>query len=329
MSQSYNNLSSATGLISSLLSAEIYPHPVNQLRLIETHISWVILTGPYAYKIKKPVNLGFLDFSSLEQRKLYCEEELRLNKRTAPSIYLGVVPITGSTTQPQLDGKGEAIEYAVKMRQFPQDAQLDHLLEQGGLKAAHMDAFARLVADFHQQVAVAGADDNYGEPDQVMQPVEENFEQIGQHQLTSQQQQLLDELHAWSTTEYQRLETQLAQRKQQGFIRECHGDMHLRNLAWIDEQAVAFDGIEFNANLRWIDVISEVAFLVMDLQDRNQPELAQRFLNAYLEITGDYAGLSLLPFYLVYRALVRAKVAAIRAGQQDIEDAERSSCRLK
>lgn len=143
MSQSYNNLSSATGLISSLLSAEIYPHPVNDLQLIETHISWVILTGPYAYKIKKPVNLGFLDFSSLEQRKLYCEEELRLNKRTAPSIYLGVVPITGSTTQPQLDGNGEAIEYAVKMRQFPQDAQLDHLLEQGGLKAVHINAFAR------------------------------------------------------------------------------------------------------------------------------------------------------------------------------------------
>jgi len=325
MSQPSENPSTSSELISSLLRAELYPHPVTELQLIETHISWVILTGPCAYKIKKPINLGFLDFSSLSQRKFYCEEELRLNRRTAPSIYLSVVPISGSTTRPELDGDGEAIEYAVKMRQFPQAAQLDHLLESDGLTASHMDAFARLVAEFHQQIAVAGADDNYGEAAQVMQPVEENFSQIRQSRLTPKQPTLLDELQAWSTAEYQQLRTQLSQRKQQGFIRECHGDMHLRNLAWIDDQTVAFDGIEFNASLRWIDVISEVAFLVMDLQDRQQPALAQRFLNGYLELSGDYAGTALLPFYLVYRALVRAKVAAIRAGQEDIEDAERSS----
>lgn len=326
MSQPSEMSATSAELISSLQRAELYPHPVTKLELIETHISWVILTGPYAYKIKKPVNLGFLDFSSLAQRKLYCEEELRLNRRTAPSFYLDVVTISGSASQPQLqdDGNGDAIEYAVKMRQFPQDAQLDHLLEQGGLNASHIDAFARLVAGFHQQIDVAAADDDYGEPAQVMQPVEENFSQIGERRLTAEQQSLLDELQEWSTTEFQRLETRLLERKQQGFIRECHGDMHLRNLAWIDEQPVAFDGIEFNANLRWIDVLSEVAFLVMDLQDRNQPELAQRFLNGYLERSGDYVGTALLPFYLVYRALVRAKVAAIRAGQEDIEDAERS-----
>jgi len=327
MKQATEKSSPPAELIASLLKAEIFPHPVNELQLIETHISWVILTGPYAYKIKKPINLDFLDFSTLAQRKLYCEEELRLNRRTAPSIYLGVVAITGSASQPQLqdDGDGEAIEYAVKMRQFPQEAQLDHLLEQGGLNASHIDAFARLVAGFHQQIDVAATNDDYGEPAQVMQPVEENFSQIGERRLTSEQKTLLDELQHWSKTEFQRLETRLLERKQLGFIRECHGDMHLRNLAWIDEQPVAFDGIEFNANLRWIDVISEVAFLVMDLQDRNQPELAQRFLNGYLERSGDYVGTALLPFYLVYRALVRAKVAAIRAGQDDIEEAERCS----
>lgn len=330
MIQSSEIPSASAELISSLLRAEVYPHPVTDLELIETHISWVILTGPYAYKIKKPINLGFLDFSSLAKRKLYCEEELRLNRRTAPSIYLDVVPITGSVSQPQLegDGDGELIEVAVKMRQFPQSAQLDNLLAEGGLTASHMDAFARLVAEFHQQVDVAGANDNddddYGEPQQVLQPVEENFSQIGQLHLKPEQQTLLDELQAWSTAEHHRLQTQLAQRKQQGFIRECHGDMHLRNLAWINDQAVAFDGIEFNANLRWIDVMSEVAFLVMDLQDRDQPALAQRFLNGYLELSGDYAGMTLLPFYLVYRALVRAKVAAIRAGQADLDDAEQS-----
>ncbi len=326
MSQSSEIPSTSAELISSLLRPEVYPHPVTDLELIETHISWVILTGPYAYKIKKPINLGFLDFSSLAQRKLFCEEELRLNRRTAPSIYLDVVPITGSVSQPQLEGddEGELIEVAVKMRQFPQSAQLDNLLADGGLTASHMDAFAQLVAEFHQQIDVAGDELDYGDPAQVLQPVEENFSQIRQFHLKPEQQTLLDELQAWSTSEHQRLESQLAQRKQQGFIRECHGDMHLRNLAWINEQAVAFDGIEFNANLRWIDVMSEVAFLVMDLQDRQQPVLAQHFLNGYLELSGDYAGVTLLPFYLVYRALVRAKVAAIRAGQADIEDSERS-----
>ena len=319
MNQSTDSLSTSAQLISSLLREEIYPHPVTKLELIETHISWVILTGPYAYKLKKPINLGFLDFSLLAQRKFYCEEELRLNRRTAPNIYLQTVAITGSATQPQLEGEGEAIEYAVKMRQFEQAAQLDNLLADGGLAGPHMDAFAQLVAEFHQQIEVAGADLEYGDAEHVWQPAGQNFTQLRECQLSSEQLQLLDELQHWSVAEYQRLKTLLAQRKQQGFIRECHGDMHLRNLAWIDDQAVAFDGIEFNANLRWIDVMSEVAFLVMDLHDRQQAKLAQRFLNGYLERSGDYAGVSLLPFYLVYRALVRAKVAAIRAGQADLE----------
>ncbi|MFO7602679.1 MAG: AAA family ATPase [Gammaproteobacteria bacterium] len=325
MSLSPKMHAASTELISSLLRAERYPHPVTALELIETHISWVILTGPYAYKIKKPLNLGFLDFSSLAQRKFYCEEELRLNRRTAASIYLQVVPITGSAAQPQWDGSGAIIEYAVKMRQFAQSAQLDRLLARGGLSTAHMDAFARLVAEFHEHIAVAGAELDYGEPEQVLQPIEENFTQIRQCRPTTEQQPLLDELQDWSVAEYRRRRMFLAQRKQQGFIRECHGDMHLRNLAWIDDQPVAFDGIEFNANLRWIDVMSEVAFLVMDLQDRQQPALAQRFLNGYLERSGDYAGITLLPFYLVYRALVRAKVAAIRVGQAGLGPTERSS----
>ena len=154
-------------LITSLLNAELYPHDVDALQLIETHISWVILTGPYAYKIKKPVNLGFLDFSTLSKRQHYCEEELRLNRRTAPSIYLDVVTITGTISAPRLAGEGDVIEYAVKMRQFQQSSQLDRVLSSQGLSVEQMDTFAEMVAEFHQKIAVADGNDSYGEPEHV------------------------------------------------------------------------------------------------------------------------------------------------------------------
>ena len=312
-----------------MLSPQWYDHPVERCELIETHISWVILTGSYAYKVKKPVNLGFLDFSTLEGRRFFCEEELRLNRRLAPGIYLEVVPITGTTEAPVLGGEGEAIEYAVKMVQFPQAAQLDRMLADGVLESQQLDAFACFIADFHKRAAVAPAEDEYGLPAQVWQPMAENFAQIRERIDEAQLLEVLAELERWSMATFEAVEPVLLQRKAQGFIRECHGDMHLRNLAWIDEKPVAFDGIEFNPNLRWIDVISEVAFLVMDLQDRGQPELAQRFLNAYLEQSGDYAGLVLMRFYLVYRAMVRAKVSAIRLGQLQLDEPGRAGAKAE
>lgn len=306
-------------MIRALLQPERYGHEVERCQLIETHISWVILTGSYAYKIKKPVDLGFLDFSTLEKRRFFCEEELRLNRRLAPGIYLEVVPISGTAHAPVINGEGEAIDYAVKMVQFAQEAQLDRMLDQGGLEPWHMDAFARFVADFHARATVAGKADDYGSPSKVWAPMAENFSQIRERIADVRQLEVLAAVAQWSHSTFASLESLLAQRKADGFIRECHGDMHLRNLAWIDESPVAFDGIEFSPNLRWIDVISEIAFLVMDLQDRGQFALAQRFLNGYLELTGDYAGLKLLPLYLVYRAMVRAKVCAIGLeGESDV-----------
>ena len=310
-------------LIRSLLRPDVYDHPVTDIQLIETHISWVILTGKYAYKIKKPINLGFLDFSTLEKRLFCCNEELRLNSRMAAAIYLEVVPISGSRELPLLHGTGDAIEYAVKMVQFPQQAQLDNMLANGELGKPHMDAIAQLVAEFHQSTDVAADDSDYGDPEHVYQPVAENFTQIRQHLHTSRYDDQLAGLEHWGKAEFNSLRPLLEQRKHDGFIRECHGDMHLRNLVWFNGQPLAFDCLEFNPALRWIDTLSEVAFLVMDLQDRKQPQLAQRFLNSYLEQSGDYQGMRVFYFYLAYRALVRAKVDAIRAGQQSITDAER------
>lgn len=313
-------------LIAGLLQPAAYAHPVRDIELIETHISWVILTGDVVYKIKKPVDLGFLDFSTLEKRRHCCAEEVRLNRRLAPDLYLDMVAITGTPARPRPGGDGPAIEYAVRMVQFPQQAQFDRMLAEGRLTAAQLDAVARLVADFHRDADVAGPDSTYGDPGTVLQPVVENFRQVrerigGDAPALAQ----VDALERWSRETFARLRAVIAQRKAGGFVRECHGDLHLRNLAWLDGRPLAFDCIEFNPALRWIDVISEVAFLVMDLQDHDQAGLARRFLNAYLEHGGDYAGVRVLPFYLAYRAMVRAKVEAIRALQPGVAAGERTA----
>jgi len=309
-------------LIKAMLKPEFYDHPVQYCLLIETHISWVILTGDFVYKVKKPVYFGFLNFSTLEKRKFYCEEELRLNRRLAPDLYLEVIQITGSTDNPLLAGNGKAIEYAVKMLQFSQDMQLDHVLARNELKQDMIDSIANLIADFHQIIERSGDDTDYGNPEQVYQPVKENFIQIRECVTDKSKLELLSTLEQWSEDTFYKIKNIFSQRKKSGFIRECHGDLHLRNLAWYENEPLAFDCLEFNPNLRWIDVISEIAFLIMDLQDHKQPELAQRFLNRYLELSGDYKGCSVLRFYLVYRAMVRAKVDAIRTHQVSISKKE-------
>ncbi|MFZ2855887.1 MAG: AAA family ATPase [Rhodocyclaceae bacterium] len=303
--------------------------PAAAVELLETHISYVLLTGRFAYKIKKTVDLGFLDFSSLARRRFYCAEELRLNRRLAPALYLDVVAIRGAPDAPSIvdaladEGAdpAEALEYAVKMHEFPQAALLDRRLAQGELSPAEIDGVAERMAGFHAQAACAGADDAYGSPRAVWAPMRENFRQLRAGLGGTASLELLDALEAWSRDEYARLAGVLASRKSGGFIRECHGDLHLGNIALWQGVPQIFDCIEFNPNLRWIDVISEVAFLSMDFEERGRPDYASRFLDRYLQHTGDYAGLQLLPFYRVYRALVRAKVALIRALQAPPADA--------
>lgn len=313
-----NTNQNTPSLIQSMLEPGIYDYPVENCELVETHISWVILTGEFAYKIKKPVNFGFLDFSSLDKRKFYCEEELRLNRRLAPDIYLAVTPITGSENNPHLNGEGEILDYAVKMKQFPREIELNHVLNRGELNNQIIDSIAALIADFHQKVDIADECSDFGEPGTVFKPIKENFDQIKERITDKTTLNMLMQIEQWSDDNFNQLKPVLKERKQHGFIRECHGDLHLRNLAWYQNKPLAFDCLEFNPDFRWIDVISEIAFLIMDLADHKQAGFAQRFLNQYLEISGDYAGCRLLTFYLVYRAMVRAKVDAIRAQQRGI-----------
>lgn len=304
-------------LIAALQNPALYPHPVDGFRVIETHISWVLLTGSHVYKIKKPVNFGFLDFTDLAARKHFCEEELRLNQRLTDGLYLDVLPITGSESAPLLGGEGPVIEYAIKCREFPQTQLLSEVQARGELSALHLDGLARQIAEFHQRTPQVPTEHPLGTPDACMAPVRQNFEQI--RPMLSDKADLLqlDALEAWAESSFERLHGVFEARKANGFIRECHGDIHLGNAAIIDGNAVLFDCIEFNEPFRFTDVTADYAFLAMDLEDRGLKCLSRRFVSQYLELTGDYQSLELLNFYKAYRALVRAKIALFSLAHQN------------
>lgn len=301
-------------LVAALLEMHRFPHAAQDVRLVETHISWVLLAGRYAYKIKKALDLGFLDFTSLQARQFYCSEEIRLNRRLAPGIYLDVVPIGGKPGSPEF-GTQPPIEYAVRMRRFATSKQLDHLLARGKVLPQHMDNLAATLAVFHGGLPQVEAGSVFGTPAIIRAAAMQNFETLLALLTERPDRDALAELRLSTENAFATRAEYFSQRRAQGCVRECHGDLHLGNIVLIGKQAVPFDGIEFNPALRWIDVMDEVAFLVMDLLHGQRADLAFRFLNAYLEATGDYAGVAVLRFYLAYRAGVRAKVSAIRAFQ--------------
>jgi aminoglycoside phosphotransferase family enzyme/predicted kinase len=275
----------------------------------------VLLAGEFAYKIKKPLRLPFLDFSTLALRKARCDDELRLNRRFAPDIYLDLFTLYGSVDAPRRSGSGEPIEYAVRMRRFDEAGRLDHLCAQDRLQFTHLSDLARTLTDFHAQAHSAPPHSRFGEPREVLAPALENFQELQQLLPDATVQARLAALRDWTTAEFTRLAPRMQARKAAGHIRECHGDLHLANLVLIDGRVRMFDCIEFSEDLRWIDVASEFAFTYGDLLDHGQGALAGWFLNEVLSHSGDYEAAVLLPFYAVYRALVRAKVTAIRDSQ--------------
>ncbi|MDD5577729.1 MAG: AAA family ATPase [Methylobacter sp.] len=307
-------------LIKALGETSAYGHEVASVRLIETHISWVLLTGQYAYKIKKPVNFGFLDFSTLKKRQFFCLEELRLNRRLAAHLYLEVVPITGKADHPKMDGTGEAIEYAVKMIQFPSGQLLSEHAKSGNLGIDEIDQMAAIIADFHETIEKAAADSPYGNSEDIKHWFIGNFDHIRPLLENDSHKQQLHAIEIWGNREWRNKKALIQQRKQQGKVRECHGDLHLGNMTFINGQLTLFDCIEFNPMLRWIDVFSEAAFLIIDLLHFGYERHAWRFLNHYLQHTGDYPGLALLRYYLVYRALVRGKVSLLGMAQHRDND---------
>jgi aminoglycoside phosphotransferase family enzyme len=300
-------------LIESLQKADVYPHLAANIEVIETHISWVILTGIFAYKIKKELTLNFLDFGTLQKRKHFCEEELRINRRWAPDLYLEVVSICGSAERPSFGGGGPVIEYALKLRQFPQRAQLDRQLIAGLLGEDDMQDLAESIAGMHgraARVVFPGVEEAL---QQVSAPMLENFPYIRR----ASDLALLRRLESWTERSIKQLRNVLVGRHRDGYVRECHGDLHLKNLVRLSSGIVPFDGIEFSESLRNIDVISDITFLTMDLVGRARQDLASVFVNRYLERSGDYAGMATFGLYFVYHCLILAKVAAIRSTERE------------
>jgi aminoglycoside phosphotransferase family enzyme len=292
-------------MIDALRNAAAYPHPIEKIEILETYISWVILTGKFAYKIKKPVDVGFLDFHTLEKRRHYCEEELRLNRIWAPRLYVDVVPIVRSDGGVKVGGEGTPIEYAVRMRQFDQGMRLDHQIESGSLtqgdileladEIARRHARARRIAPGAQLLATTERLiwDNFSVLDGEVPGV------------------FLCRLRDWMQGQLDMHGTFIRERIASGYYRECHGDLHLGNIVHLAEGIRAFDCIEFSRELREIDVVADYAFLAMDFIARGASAFAWVFVNHYLEKTGDYEGVRLLPMYIVYRSMVRAKVAVL------------------
>jgi uncharacterized protein len=309
-------------LLDRLLTPAAYPHPVAGIRLIETHISWVFLTGDYVYKVKKPVNFGFLDFSSLERRRHFCEEEVRLNQRFAPTLYLDAVPIIGPLAAARILGQGEAggdiepIEWAVRLKQFDEAGRLDRLLDDGGLSAQGCAELAGELARIQDRLEIADVASPWGTTEAVGSAIDTTLTRLREHR-----PEICGRVDALEREVHRRLAAcsgAIEARRRSGRVRQCHGDLHLANIVRHEGRFIPFDSIEFSDALRWIDVASDVAFLAMDLESRGRVDLAATFTSSWIEAANDHHAAVVLPVYLIYRAMVRAVVAAIRSTQAQV-----------
>ena len=319
-------------MIHALLDPAVYPHATGKVGHLHTHISDVFLAGNFAYKVKKPVDLGFLDFTTLARRSQACRDEVRLNARLAPQIYLGVAAICFQDGRYRIvvDADSvahtEIVDYAVRMQRMPQEGMLDQLAIARRLTQEHMRSLAGQLARFHQSAERGPHIDAFGRPDSVARPIRQNFSQTEKYIGDCITRRLFERLRDYSETFLRTQEAAFKQRIAGGRIVDGHGDLHLRNMCLYQDEVVIFDCIEFNQALRAGDSLNDIAFLTMDLEARGLKDLSHVFLNTYLEQTRDYPGLALLDFYQVYRAYVRGKVTAFLL--DDTQDAaERAGAR--
>jgi aminoglycoside phosphotransferase family enzyme len=310
-------------LVKALLKPKAYPEAPKHVELVQTQMSFVFITEDYVYKVKKPVNLGYLDYTTLEKRRFYCQWEVELNRRLCPEVYLGVVPISRGRSGISLGGQGEIIEYAVKMRRLPQEAMMNVLLAKNQVSSEMLASVAQKLAEFHQQAETNATISAFGSLDTIIQNTRENFAQTVKYigNIISQEQYRRIKTY---TDDFITKNTPLFHKRiRDGRIRDCHGDLHAAHICFTDGICI-YDCIEFNDRFRYADVASEVAFLAMDLDHYGRADLAHGFVNAYVEISQDRELEELLDFYKCYRAYVRGKVGSFQLDDPHISQQEKT-----
>jgi len=326
-------------IVEALLKPQAYPHKPQEIELVQTQMSFVFLTGDYVYKVKKPVNLGYLDYTTLEKRHFFCHQELELNRRLCSDVYLAVVPITMSlrgASEPKprakrrgrsnllcIEGEGKTIEYAVKMKQLPQNCMMDVLLAQGKVTKEMIAKVAEKLAGFHQKAKTSPEIAAFGKLDTIRQNCEENFTQTEKYIGNSIPRLSYDHIKSYTNDFILGNVSLFDKRVREGKIRDCHGDLHAAHICFGDDICI-YDCIEFNDRFRYCDVASELAFLAMDLDRYQQADLSKHFVNSYVELSQDEELLNLLNFYKCYRAYVRGKVESFKLDDPLISEEEKA-----
>jgi aminoglycoside phosphotransferase family enzyme len=307
----------------ALLDPQIYPDLPNEVEFIETHISLVFLTREYVYKVKKPVDFGFLDFTSLDKRKYFCEQEVKLNRRLSPDIYLGVVEITFDRDQISFNGKGQVEEYAVQMKRIPEELLLDKLLEKGQVDREMMEALSDRLARFYASAETNEHIKSFAKPGRVKQDTDENFDQTEKYIGAVISKPIYEEIQKRTNDFFRTREALFRRRIVSDRIRDCHGDLRLEHIFWGKEIAI-FDCVEFNERFRYTDVAADIGFLAMDLDYHGREDLSEHLIRTYIERSGDQDLSLLLDFYKCYRAYVRGKVESFRLDDPHIPEAEKA-----
>jgi aminoglycoside phosphotransferase family enzyme len=314
-------MASQKEVVDALKKPDAYDEETGQIDLCQTHISFVFLTDKFVYKVKKAVNFGFLDFSTLDKRQFFCEKELELNRRLCPDMYLEVVPINKSNII-KVKGEGETVEYAVKMKRLPQDSIMTILLDENKVDNKLMDKIAKIVADFHEKAVTNWRISEFGSVSAIRVNWKENYDQTEEYigkTLTLKEFKLIrDKVEEFIDASKTLFDKRIANAR----IRDCHGDIHTGNI-FVTKKVYIFDAVEFNERFRYADVASDVAFLAMDLEFRKRRDLSEFFVKKYIKYSGDEELAKLLAFYKCYRAYVRGKVVGFRLNDPNIGRSEK------
>jgi aminoglycoside phosphotransferase family enzyme/predicted kinase len=321
-------------LVEALSDPSADPGPAGPVEVRQTHISVVFLAGDHAYKVKKPVRLSFLDFSTLDKRRHFCEEEVRLNRRLAPGVYLGVVPVTANGGRVRVEGPGEPVEWAVKMTRLPEGATLRDRLRRGEVGTAEVEALARRVAAFHRAAAGGPRAAAFAGFATVARNARENLDHAGRHVGATLSLAVYRRLRGLTETTLAFLRPRIEGRAERGVARDTHGDLHLDHVYLFPgrpppDDLVVVDCIEFNERYRFADPVADMAFLVMDLRFCGRDDLARAFADAYFAASGDKDGRALLPLYTAYRAAVRGKVEGIELSEKEIPETGRADAGVR